>query len=104
MGTLFSEISNQYELMSNFKVILAIIWTGVVTTALTAYGENFAMKSLTASEATVIYSTEPLWGTAFVALALGETVGPNTAVGAAMIMSACILSSVGPPGDKPQGE
>ena len=39
--------------------------SGIVTTALTAYGENFAMKFLSASESTVIYSTEPLWGTAF---------------------------------------
>ena len=40
------------------QVIAAIAWTGVVTTALTAYGENYAMRSLSAAESTVIYSTE----------------------------------------------
>ena len=44
----------------------------------------------------VIYSTEPLWGTAFAAVALHEHVGPNTFVGAALILGACVWSSVGP--------
>ena len=107
-----------------------MVWTGVVTTALTAFGENYAMKSLSAAESTVrptrpslpppsfltalpppllpvppctlhpplqvIYSTEPLWGTAFAAVALHEHVGPNTFVGAALILGACVWSSVGP--------
>lgn len=67
--------------LNDWHVLAAIGWTGIVTTALTAYGENYAMKSLSASESTVIYSTEPLWGTAFAAAALGETVGVcNTSV------------------------
>ena len=45
-------------LLSFPQVIAAIAWTGVVTTALTAYGENYAMRSLSAAESTVIYSTE----------------------------------------------
>ena len=82
--------------INDWKVIAAIAWTGIVTTALTAYGENYSMKSLSASESTIIYSTEPLWGTAFAAVALGETVGINTAVGAALIMCACVWSTLGP--------
>ena len=42
-------------LVSLHQVIAAIAWTGVVTTALTAYGENYAMRSLSAAESTVIY-------------------------------------------------
>ena len=54
------------------------------------------MKKLSAAESTVIYSTEPLWGTAFAAIALGEHVGWNTGIGALLILSACVWSSLGP--------
>ena len=95
-GGLMQAIGVQVAACGDWKVFAAVAWTGIVTTALTAYGENYSMKSLSASESTVIYSTEPLWGTAFAAVALGETVGLNTAVGAALIMSACVWSTVGP--------
>lgn len=68
----------------------------MVTTALTIYGENIAMRSLSAAESTVIYSTEPLWGAAFAATFLGETLGWNTFLGAALILTACAWSSLGP--------
>ena len=95
-AALAQSISTQLAAFSDWKVAAAIAWTGIVTTALTAYGENYSMKFLSASESTVIYSTEPLWGTAFAAVALGETVGLNTAVGAALIMCACVWSTLGP--------
>jgi threonine/homoserine efflux transporter RhtA len=72
-----------------------LLWTGVVTTALTTFGENIAMKRLDAAESTVIFSTEPLWGTLFSSLALGEMVGWNTAFGAAFIIAACSWRSAG---------
>lgn len=89
-------MNTQIAQFSDWHVSLAILWTGIVTTALTSYGENMAMKSLSSAETTVIFSTEPLWGTAFAALALGETVGPNVYVGAAFIVAACLWSSLGP--------
>ena len=65
-----------------------------MTTAITTFGENIAMKTLNAAESTVIYSTEPLWGTAFAAVTLGETIGWNTALGALFIITACAWRSV----------
>jgi drug/metabolite transporter (DMT)-like permease len=88
-------IQSQIDAFSDWRVPVAIGWTGIVTTALTIFGENIAMKKLTAVEGTVIYSTEPLWGTAFAAVSLGEQVGLNTLVGALLIISACIWSSIG---------
>ncbi|CAM9469349.1 unnamed protein product [Choristocarpus tenellus] len=79
-----------------YAVPLALLWTGLVTTAITVYGETVAMKSLSAAESTVIFSTEPLWGAAFAAALLGESVGWNTGVGAIFIVAACAWSSVGP--------
>jgi len=74
---------------SDWRVVTALLWTGVVTTAVTTYGENIAMKTLDAAESTVIFSTEPLWGTAFAVALLGESVGWNTALGAVLIVAAC---------------
>ena len=78
-----------HAIISDWRVLAALLWTGIVTTALTTFGENVAMKQLDAAESTVIYSTEPLWGTLFAAAALGEQVGWNTAAGAAFIIAAC---------------
>lgn len=91
-----SVLGSQLAHLSDWHVALAILWTGIMTTAITSYGENMAMKSLSSAETTVIFSTEPLWGTAFAAVALGETVGPNVFFGAGLILGACIWSSVAP--------
>jgi drug/metabolite transporter (DMT)-like permease len=89
-------IESQIAAFQDWHVAAAILWTGVVTTALTSYGENIAMKKLSAAESTVIYSTEPLWGALFATYALGESLGWNTFLGAALILTACVWSSVGP--------
>ena len=63
VDSVMGAIHSQLEAAKDWKVLAALMWTGVVTTALTSYGENIAMQSLDAAESTVIYSTEPLWGT-----------------------------------------
>jgi len=83
------------EWMTNSSLLFSIFWTGVVTTAMTIYMENRAMETLSAAETTLIFSTEPLWGTAFAAVVVGEQLGPNVALGAAFILSACIYSNLG---------
>jgi drug/metabolite transporter (DMT)-like permease len=74
MGAIQAAVATQVGAFSDWHVPAAILWTGIVTTALTAFGENMAMQSLSAAESTVIFSTEPLWGTAFAAVVLGEQV------------------------------
>lgn len=88
--------SQVQPLFVDWHVGAAILWTGLITTALTCYGENVAMVKLSAAESTVIYSTEPLWGTAFAAVTLGEQIGWNTVMGAILILCACVWSSIGP--------
>ncbi|CAN0488761.1 unnamed protein product, partial [Ectocarpus sp. 12 AP-2014] len=61
----------------------------LVTTSLTVFGETVAMKKVSAAESTIILSTEPIWGTAFAAALLGESIGWNTGLGAVLIVSAC---------------
>lgn len=89
-------IYEQLSTLKDWHVLAAIGWTGIFTTAITSYGENVAMTRLSAAESTVIYSTEPLWGTAFAAFALHESIGWNTVVGAILVCSACLWSALGP--------
>eukprot|EP00640_Fibrocapsa_japonica_P001662 CAMPEP_0113942016 /NCGR_PEP_ID=MMETSP1339-20121228/7807_1 /TAXON_ID=94617 /ORGANISM="Fibrocapsa japonica" /LENGTH=485 /DNA_ID=CAMNT_0000946323 /DNA_START=254 /DNA_END=1711 /DNA_ORIENTATION=+ /assembly_acc=CAM_ASM_000762 len=74
-------------------VIGGLLWTGLATTALTVYLETYSLQYLSAAEATLIFTLEPLWGAAFAAITLGEEIGVNTAVGAALILSGCIQSA-----------
>ena len=83
---------------TNPSIMFSLFWTGVITSALTIYMENKAMETLSAAEATVIFATEPIWGTAFAAVVMSEQFGMNSAVGAAFIMSACFYSNLGKDG------
>ena len=82
---------------------MAILWTGLVTTALASFLEATALGEISASAATVVYSTEPLWGSAFAYAALGERLGPTAALGGALIVLACGLSGLGGTDDEPAG-
>ena len=73
----------------------ALIWTGCITTALTVYMETLALKTLSAAETTMIFSTEPLWGAAFASLVVGEHLGLGAGMGAALILSGCLFSNMG---------
>ncbi len=76
------------------SALLAILWTGLATTAGTTLLENIAMKQLTGTESTVIYSTEPLFATFFGFVLLGEALGRNTVIGGSLIISAILLSVI----------
>ena len=80
---------------SSLAVPLSLLWVGLVTTSMTVFLETLAMEKVSAAESAVIYSSEPIWGTAFAAMLLGETIGWNTGIGAVLIILACSWSSVG---------
>lgn len=71
-----------------------LLWTGVVTTAFTIWMETLALKTLTAAETTLIFSTEPLFGAAFASVVANECLGMEDAVGAAFIIGGCIVSGM----------
>lgn len=88
-------ISSITHYLSDPLIVSALVWTGVVTTALTVYMETLALKTLTAAETTLIFSTEPLWGSAFAAVLLGETFGMDAVLGGMLIMAGCVYSNLG---------
>ena len=76
-------------------ILAALVWTGVVTTAFTVWLETLALGRLSAAETTMLFSTEPVWGSAFATVVMGETFGPKGYLGGAMILFACLYSSGG---------
>ena len=57
--------------------------------------ETLSLKTLSATETTMIFSTEPLLGSVFAAATLGESFGVGSYVGGAMILLGFFFSSVG---------
>jgi drug/metabolite transporter (DMT)-like permease len=76
-------------------VLGAIVWTGAITTALTVYMETLALKTLSAADTTLIFSTEPLWGAAFASVVMGEQFGGPAMAGGAFILAGCLVSNLG---------
>jgi len=76
------------------RIVGMIVWTGVVTTAFTIYMETLALKTLSAAETTLIFSTEPLFGAAFAAVVANEVFGLPDAIGAAFIILGCVVSGI----------
>jgi len=87
-------ISQFMEWFSNVNIVFALLWTGLISTALTIYMETVALKTVSASEATIIFSTEPIWGSLFAALIVGERMGLESGLGAALIMGGCLVSTL----------
>jgi len=80
--------------LSQMPVAASVVWTGLITTALTVLLQTTSLGVLSSTETTVLYSTEPIWGAAFAHAVLGESIGMNTWVGGSLIISACLCSSV----------
>ena len=83
------------EWSTNPSILFSLFWTGCITTALTIYMETLALESLSAAETTLIFSTEPLWGTAFAVALMGEQMGMNSVAGGGLILMACVYSNMG---------
>jgi len=80
--------------ISDPSILGALCWTGLVTTAFTVYLETLALKTLSAAETTMIFSTEPLFGASFAAVVMGETFGTGGLIGAVLILAGCIFSNI----------
>ncbi|CAI5490840.1 unnamed protein product [Closterium sp. Naga37s-1] len=61
-------------------------YTGVLSTAFCLWVEVVALRDVTAAEAAMVYTLEPLWGAAFAWVLLNERWGPVGWVGAALIL------------------
>lgn len=89
------DVAQLQQWLSDPHIVGALLWTGAVTTALSVYMETLALKTLSAAETTLIFSTEPVWGSLFAAWFMGETFGWDAWAGGALILTACVYSNLG---------
>ena len=80
--------------LSDPSIVGMLIWTGLITTAFTIYMETLALKTLSAAETTLIFSTEPLFGAAFAAVVANECLSEGGWIGSALIIAGCVISGV----------
>jgi len=76
----------------------AVLYLGVVATALATWLISVGQKRVTAAEAAVIYALEPVWAALFAYLLLGEALGLQGALGALLVLFAIVYSQLGPEG------
>jgi len=81
--------------LSDPHILAALVWSGIVTTALAVYLETVALKTLSAAETVLIFSTEPIWGSITAAVVMGETFGLDSVTGGALILTGCVYSNLG---------
>lgn len=72
----------------------AVLWTGLMTTALNRFVETTALGKMKSAEASVILATEPLWAALFAALWVNSDFGLNDYIGGALIVAACLATAL----------
>ena len=85
-----SNLVTSFSWLAYAPKVLALAWLGVLSSAAVLVVESVAVGKLSSSETAVVFSTEPLWAAAIGSLFVGEHIGPNTIVGGALVLAACI--------------
>lgn len=71
--------------------VVALMYTGVVSTAVSVWLENVALRFVTAAEMSVLLATEPFWAAGVSAIVLRERFGLQAEFGAVCILAACLV-------------
>jgi drug/metabolite transporter (DMT)-like permease len=73
----------------------AVAWTGLISTALALWLETVALSVVSAAELTILMTSISLWGSLFAYLTIGEVMSSFGMLGGALILSGCVLTSLG---------
>lgn len=84
------ELAGQLEAIHNN--LPAIIYLGVIATAASTWLQAIAQLSVSAFEAALFYTLEPVFAAVFSFLLLGEKLGISGLIGAALVLIAMVLS------------
>lgn len=80
--------------ISTVAINLGVVaWTGLMTSAVSGWAQTRGQQGVPASEAVVIFATQPLWASALAAIVLGESFGPRGFAGGALIVAATLIAS-----------
>eukprot|EP00747_Dinoflagellata_sp_TGD_P029084 gnl/TRDRNA2_/TRDRNA2_133678_c1_seq1.p1 gnl/TRDRNA2_/TRDRNA2_133678_c1~~gnl/TRDRNA2_/TRDRNA2_133678_c1_seq1.p1 ORF type:complete len:802 (-),score=114.79 gnl/TRDRNA2_/TRDRNA2_133678_c1_seq1:686-3022(-) len=84
------------EALQQPAVIASILWTGLISTALTNPLEMRALGKLPVTDSTMIVATEPLWAAGFASLFLAEHLETSELIGGSLILLGCISNTLCP--------
>lgn len=70
----------------------AILWTGLVTIAYTIFAQTVGQKTVSAVTANLIYMIQPICTAVFAWILLGERLGPQGYLGAALLTASVLLA------------
>lgn len=84
------------EWLGDRFIMGALLWTGLISTALALYLETVALKVVSAAELTLLMTTTSLWGASFAYFTIGEVLSTTGMVGGLMILAGCGLSATAP--------
>lgn len=70
-----------------------VVWTGLFSSALSGWAQTKGQQGVPASEAVVIFATQPLWASGVAAIILGESFGAKGFAGGALIVAATLLAA-----------
>ena len=73
---------------------LAILYLGLFATAATTFFQTLGQKWVSAPQAAVLYTVEPVWASIFGWVFLSQTLGARGLVGGAMILGAALLTQL----------
>lgn len=73
--------------------LIPVLYLGIISTALCNYLQTLGQRVIPASRAAVIYSMDPVYGAFFSWLLLGESIGVQGLIGAALILCGVVFSS-----------
>ena len=75
---------------------MGVLYTGLISTALTVLLQTRALSKLPATDSSVIVATEPLWAAGFASLLLGEVLEPSAQLGGLFILFGCLANTILP--------
>lgn len=70
-----------------------VVWTGLFSSAISGWAQTKGQQGVPASEAVVIFATQPLWASGVAAIILGESFGAKGFAGGALIVAATLLAA-----------
>ena len=94
-----SDFSLPGLLLAGGPVAAAVLWTGLVTTALVRCGENAALAQVPIADATILVASEPLWAALWAALLFDAAPSANQVAGGALVVAASCLVAAKTPRD-----
>ena len=85
----FAETFAQLDAGAQLTLAASAAWCGVVTVAYTIWAQSYGQSGgISATNANLVYTTQPLWSAAFAWLLLGELLTPSEAAGGLVIGAA----------------